>query len=73
MGVAETLLHTHDITEGLDIPWRLPEPLAAQVLGRLFPDAPDGGSAEVLLWMTGRGDLDGRPHRTAWSWRAAVA
>ncbi|MFF2652035.1 maleylpyruvate isomerase N-terminal domain-containing protein [Streptomyces sp. NPDC058045] len=42
MGVAETLLHTHDITRGLSVDWLPPAPLSAAVLDRLFPDAPAG-------------------------------
>ncbi|MDG4758046.1 MULTISPECIES: maleylpyruvate isomerase N-terminal domain-containing protein [unclassified Micromonospora] len=72
MGVAETLLHTHDITLGLDVPWQPPQRLSALVLRRLFPDAPAGAAPEVLLWMTGRGELPGRARRTSWTWRAAV-
>ncbi|WP_030489786.1 maleylpyruvate isomerase N-terminal domain-containing protein [Micromonospora chokoriensis] len=72
MGVAETLLHTHDITLGLGVPWQPPQRLSALVLRRLFPDAPAGPAPEVLLWMTGRGELPGRARRTSWVWRAAV-
>ncbi|MER5353749.1 maleylpyruvate isomerase N-terminal domain-containing protein [Kitasatospora sp. NPDC002551] len=72
MGVTETLVHTHDITLGLGLEWRLPERLASAALARLFPDAPGGDPADVLLWCTGRAELDGRPRRTSWSWRAAV-
>lgn len=72
MGVAETLLHTYDITRGLDLPWQPPVRLCAAVLARLFPDAPAGDPAEVLLWLTGRAALGDRPRRTSWSWRAAL-
>lgn len=72
MGVAEILLHTHDITRGLGVPWSPPAPLCEAVLRRLFPDAPPGDPVRVLLWCTGRGDLDGHPRRTSWSWRAAL-
>ncbi|MET8367965.1 maleylpyruvate isomerase N-terminal domain-containing protein [Micromonospora sp. NPDC049580] len=72
MGVAETLLHTHDITLGLGVPWRPSPRLSALVLRRLFPDAPAGAAPDVLLWMTGRGELPGRAQRTSWTWRAAV-
>ncbi|WP_425271321.1 maleylpyruvate isomerase N-terminal domain-containing protein [Micromonospora arida] len=60
MGVAETLLHTHDITLGFGVPWQPSQRLSALVLRRLFPDAPPGAAPEVLLWMTGRGELPGR-------------
>ncbi|WP_431975414.1 maleylpyruvate isomerase N-terminal domain-containing protein [Micromonospora haikouensis] len=72
MGVAETLLHTHDITRGLRVDWQPPAAPAAAVLTRLFPDAPPGPPAEVLLWMTGRTEFDGRPRRASWTWRAAL-
>ena len=72
MGVAETLLHTYDITTGLGVAWRPPAALCAGVLRRLFPDAPAGEPADVLLWCTGRGTLDGRPRRAEWTWRAAL-
>ncbi|WP_130340736.1 maleylpyruvate isomerase N-terminal domain-containing protein [Micromonospora kangleipakensis] len=72
MGVAETVLHTYDITRGLGVPWRPPAQLCAGVLRRLFPDAPTGDPPEVLLWMTGRGALGDRPRRTSWRWQAAI-
>ncbi|MFE9687128.1 hypothetical protein [Streptomyces sp. NPDC006285] len=72
MGVAEILLHTHDITRGLGVDWLPPAPLCAAMLGRLSPDAPPGEPVRVLLWCTGRGDLDGLPRRTAWVWKAAL-
>jgi hypothetical protein len=72
LGVNETLVHTHDITEGLGIRWRPPEALCSAVLARLFPDAPAGDPAQVLLWSTGRTDLPGRPRRTSWVSKAAV-
>jgi len=71
MGVAETLLHTHDITRGLSVDWLPPGPLSAAVLDRLFPTAPPGDPTQVLLWCTGRGELDGLPHQTSWTWQAA--
>ncbi|MFG2985915.1 maleylpyruvate isomerase N-terminal domain-containing protein [Streptomyces sp. NPDC048258] len=73
MGVAEILLHTHDITQGLQVQWLPPAPLCSAVIRRLFPDAPPGDPARVLLWCTGRGELEGRPHRTSWTWQAAVS
>ncbi|GAA2113366.1 hypothetical protein GCM10009759_56900 [Kitasatospora saccharophila] len=73
MGVAETLLHTHDITTGLALDWAPPSALCAAVLARLFPDAPAGDPVPVLLWCTGRGELPGRPRRASWAWRAALA
>ncbi|MEV1010015.1 maleylpyruvate isomerase N-terminal domain-containing protein [Streptomyces sp. NPDC049881] len=71
MGVAEVLLHTHDITRGLSVDWLPPAPLSAAVLNRLFPAAPSGDPTQVLLWCTGRGDLAGRARRTSWRWEAA--
>jgi hypothetical protein len=71
MGVAEVLLHTADIAAGLGLDWQPPAEPSAAVLARLFPDAPPGDPASVLLWCTGRGELPGRPRRTAWTWQAA--
>ncbi|MFC4563179.1 hypothetical protein ACFO4E_15040 [Nocardiopsis mangrovi] len=72
MGVVETLVHTHDIAEGLGLAWNPPAGLCSRVLARLFPDAPAGtGPWPALLWSTGRTDLPGRPRLTAWTWHAA--
>jgi hypothetical protein len=72
MGVNETLMHTHDITQGLRIAWRPPESLCAAVLARLFPRAPAGDPVQVLLSSTGRADLDGQPRVTSWVVKAAI-
>ncbi|MER5705435.1 maleylpyruvate isomerase N-terminal domain-containing protein [Micromonospora sp. NPDC002296] len=72
MGVAEALLHAHDVARGLGVTWQLPDRLAAVALDRLFPEAPPGPPAQVLLWMTGRTEFDGRPRRTSWTWQAAL-
>lgn len=71
MGVAETVLHTFDITSGLGDPWTPPDDLAATVINRLFPDAPSGPPSAVLLWCTGRGTLPGRDQRTSWTCQAS--
>ncbi|PJN25345.1 glyoxalase [Streptomyces sp. CB02613] len=69
MGVVETLVHTHDLAEGLGLEWAPPGALCDRVLARLFPDAPAGGDRwAVLLWATGRAELPGHPRRTAWRW-----
>lgn len=72
LGVNEVLVHTYDITQGLGTAWLPPGPLCAAVLARLFPDAPDGDPTEVLLWATGRAELEGRPPVTSWVAKAAV-
>ena len=72
LGVNETLVHTYDITQGLGISWLPPESLCAAVLARLFPDAPEGDPVQVLLWSTGRAELDDRPRVTSWILKAAV-
>ena len=71
MGVAETLVHTYDITQGLGVGWRPPDALSQLVVDRLLPTPPQGRASDVLLWATGRADLDGRPRVTEWVWRAA--
>jgi Mycothiol maleylpyruvate isomerase N-terminal domain len=72
LGVNETLMHTHDITEGLGIRWQPPEPLCRAVLARLFPQAPPGDPVQVLLWCTGRADLPDQPRVTSWVSKTAL-
>ncbi|WP_217246198.1 GNAT family N-acetyltransferase [Streptomyces sp. AC602_WCS936] len=70
MGIAEVLLHTHDIAEGLGLTYEPPARLCADVLTRLFPHVRPGTDPwHTLLWATGRGDLPGRPAVTEWRWR----
>ncbi|MER6815109.1 hypothetical protein ABT299_38065 [Spirillospora sp. NPDC000708] len=72
MGIVETLVHTHDLAQGLGLAWDPPADLCARVLARLFPDAPrDTDPWPTLLWATGRGDLPGRPRVTTWRWNGA--
>ena len=72
LGVNETLIHTYDIAQGLGIDWRPPEALCAAVLTRVFPEAPHGDPVQVLLWSTGRAELDGRPRVSSWVVKAAI-
>ncbi|GHB13611.1 MULTISPECIES: VOC family protein [Streptomyces] len=72
MGVVETLVHTHDVAEGLSLSWTPPADLCDRALARLFPDAPDDADRwTVLLWSTGRADLPGRDRVTSWRWHGA--
>lgn len=73
MGVAEVLVHTHDITQGLGLTWRPPESLCRLVIDRLLPDSPHGRASAVLLWATGRADLGDHPRPSEWVWRAALS
>jgi hypothetical protein len=69
MGIVETLVHTHDLAEGLRLGWSPPSGLCARVLARLFPGAPGATDPwPTLLWATGRGELPGRARLTAWRW-----
>lgn len=72
LGVHETLVHTWDITQGLGIDWLPPESFCADVLARLFPNAPEGDPVQVLLWSTGRAELEDRPRVTWWVPKAAI-
>ncbi|MEV0226175.1 hypothetical protein [Streptomyces sp. NPDC050704] len=72
MGVVETLVHTHDVAEGLGVDWTPDADLCDRVLARLFPDAPtDTDRWPTLLWATGRAELPGRPRLTTWRWYGA--
>ncbi|MFF4834838.1 GNAT family N-acetyltransferase [Streptomyces sp. NPDC001315] len=69
MGIAEVLLHTHDITEGLGLAYEPSAELADGVLTRIFPHVQPGPTPwSTLLWATGRGDLPGRAPVTGWRW-----
>jgi Mycothiol maleylpyruvate isomerase N-terminal domain len=72
MGVVEVLVHAHDIARGLNLAWVPPNDLCSRVLDRLFPDAPTGSPAEVLLWCTGRAALGSLPRETMWRWDSSV-
>lgn len=72
MGAAEGLLHTWDITSALGSDWLPPAELSAPVLERLFPDPPDLGPTDALLWCTGRVELPGHARRTSWRWHAGA-
>jgi hypothetical protein len=74
MGVVETLIHTFDVTRGLNPAdqWRPPAALAAPVIARLFPNAPSGDPADVLLYCCGRTALGDMPRQTQWQWDGTV-
>ncbi|MFF0202462.1 GNAT family N-acetyltransferase [Streptomyces sp. NPDC005017] len=69
MGVAEALLHTHDIAQGFGVPYEAPAELAEYVLTTIFPSVQPGPAPwPTLLWATGRGELPGRTRVTDWRW-----
>lgn len=69
MGVAEVLLHTHDVALGLGVVFQPSPELAEFVLQRIFPEVRPGVDPwETLLWATGRGELPGRARVTSWRW-----
>lgn len=69
MGVVETLVHVHDVAQGLGILWEPPADLCLRVLARLFPTASEEDPPwTALLWATGRADLPDRPRLREWRW-----
>lgn len=72
MGIGELLVHTYDITQGLGHDWRPPSGLAQAVVDRL-PDGPPAvdDPLALLLWATGRSELEGHDRVHEWVWRAA--
>ncbi|MFJ9773056.1 maleylpyruvate isomerase N-terminal domain-containing protein [Kitasatospora sp. NPDC101157] len=73
MSLVETLVHLHDVAQGLGLPWEPPAGVCARTLARLFPDVPLAAAPwPTLLWATGRTALPGRPPRTDWRWYADV-
>ncbi|AOP50084.1 hypothetical protein SL103_30955 [Streptomyces lydicus] len=72
MGVVETLVHTHDIAQGVHRACEPPHDLSERALARLFPDVPLTGTPwSTLLWATGRLETPERPRRTDWRWYGA--
>ncbi|MFF7331019.1 GNAT family N-acetyltransferase [Streptomyces sp. NPDC008150] len=68
-GVAEVLLHTHDMAVGLGIAYEPPAELCEDLLTRIFPHVRPGPAPwPTLLWATGRGDLPGRAPVSGWRW-----
>jgi hypothetical protein len=74
MGAVEILIHTYDMVRGLNprSRWRPPAELAAPVLQRLYPAAPEGDPWEVLLYCCGRTPLGNRPRQEEWRWDGRV-
>lgn len=71
MGIVETLVHTHDLAQGLGLAWSPPADVCARVLARLFPEAPTSTEPwPTLMWATGRAGLPRHPGRTVWRWDA---
>jgi hypothetical protein len=69
MGAVEALVHTHDLSEGLEVPWEAPEWLAARVLQHLFsPEQRPGSAWHALLVATGRVPDDSGAFPTSWRW-----
>ncbi|MFI6774019.1 hypothetical protein [Nocardia sp. NPDC050412] len=69
MGVVETLVHTHDLAQGLGLTWHPPAVLCTRVLARLFPDAPESTDPwTTLLWATGRAELPAHRRLATWRW-----
>jgi uncharacterized protein (TIGR03083 family) len=73
MGCTEMLVHANDIARGLGLALAPPPDLAARVLGRLFPWAPqDADPWATLLWACGRAPLGDRPRQAPdWYWHCA--
>lgn len=69
MGVAEILLHTHDVAGGLGLAHEPPAGPCRFVLERIFPHVrPDANPWRTLLWATGRAALPGREPVAEWRW-----
>ena len=73
LGIAEVLVHTHDVAEGLGLRYRPDPDVCTRVLERLHRDLePHDDPWRLLLWATGRADLPGRPGVRRWRWHAAA-
>jgi hypothetical protein len=75
MAAVEILVHNHDLARTLGYDWSPPDILAAQVVERLFPNAPKGHApGQTLLWCTGRIALPSVPQlpREQWQWYGEI-
>lgn len=69
MGIAEVVLHAHDMATGLGVPYRPADGLCAEVLATIFPHVRPGDDAwQTLLWATGRAELPDRERLSSWRW-----
>ena len=70
MGIAEVIVHTHDIAAGLTLPYEPDAGICERVLARLHPGVQPGKESpwSMLLWSTGRGNLPGREQVKRWRW-----
>jgi uncharacterized protein (TIGR03083 family) len=75
MGCVETLVHGHDIAQGLGLALDPPRQVCSRVLARMFPhmmaDLAHLDPWTALLWATGRIALPGRPRVAHWRWHGA--
>lgn len=73
LGVAETLLHTHDVAEGFAMAFEPRHDVCERVLARLFPDVEPGAENPwtMLRWVTGRVEAPGRAAVGDWKYHAA--
>jgi len=72
MGCDEMLIHAHDVTRGLALPFSIPEDLAQKILARLYPWAPHGvNPGDVLLWVNGRRKMPGQSRQDWQRWHSA--
>jgi hypothetical protein len=73
MGCEEILAHTWDIAEGLAVAFPPPNDLAARIVARLFPWAPDDAPPwDALRWAAGRIALPGHERLGPdWYWHCA--
>ncbi|MGH4029565.1 GNAT family N-acetyltransferase [Actinomycetota bacterium Odt1-20B] len=76
MGIAELLLHTHDIMTALGDGYEPPSDLCEALLAWIFPHVTPATDASAhwptLLWATGRGTLPGRSRLPQWKWHNAI-
>ena len=70
MGIAEVLLHTHDIAEGLGMPYEPPAELCEFVLTRIFPHVQPGPAPwqHPAVGHRARRTARARARLTEWRW-----
>ncbi|WP_380283179.1 hypothetical protein [Kitasatospora purpeofusca] len=66
MSLVETLVHVHDVAEGLGLPWEPPADVCRRTLARLFPDVTPDAAPDAAPDVTTDAPPDATPAAGPW-------